>query len=65
VRLAVADRGEKVGVREMRKHIAWYLRGMPMARAFRERANRATSETELLSLLSEARDAASAVPITE
>jgi len=61
VRLAVADRGEKVGVREMRKHIAWYLRGMPMARVLRERANRATSEAELLSLLSEARDAASAV----
>jgi len=65
VRLAVADRGEKVGVREMRKHIAWYLRGMPMARVLRERANRATSEAELLSLLSEARDAASAVPSTE
>jgi nifR3 family TIM-barrel protein len=61
VRMAVADRGEKVGVREMRKHIAWYLRGMPMARTFRDRANRATSEAELVGLLSEARDAASAV----
>jgi len=61
VRLGIADRGEKVGVREMRKHIAWYVRGMPMARAIRERANRATSEAELLSLLGEARAAASAV----
>jgi nifR3 family TIM-barrel protein len=65
VRMGVADRGEKVGVREMRKHIAWYLRGMPMARTFRDRANRATSEAELLGLLSEARDAASAVHIIE
>jgi nifR3 family TIM-barrel protein len=65
VRLAVADRGEKVGVREMRKHLAWYLRGMPMARAFREQANRATTEAGLLNLLSEARDAARAVHIIE
>jgi tRNA-dihydrouridine synthase B len=54
VRLAVADRGEKVGVREMRKHIGWYLRGMPMARALRERANRATTQADLLSILTEA-----------
>jgi len=65
VRLAVTDRGAKVGVLEMRKHLAWYLRGMPMARLLRERANRATSEEDLLRLLSEARDAAEAVPISE
>jgi nifR3 family TIM-barrel protein len=54
VRLAVADRGPKVGVQEMRKHISWYLRGMPMARTLRERANHAPTEAELLALLAEA-----------
>lgn len=58
IRMVVADRGVKVGVREMRKHIAWYLRAMPMARALREKANRATTEEELLQLLQEAEVAA-------
>jgi tRNA-dihydrouridine synthase B len=58
VDLVVADRGMKRGVLEMRKHIAWYLRGMPMARAMRARVNRATTAEELKSLLAEAREAA-------
>ena len=62
VSLAAADRGARVGVREMRKHLAWYLKGMPMARALRERANRATTEQELLDILEEAASAATAEP---
>ncbi len=62
VSMVVADRGVKVGVREMRKHIAWYLKAMPMARSLRERANRATTEAELLSLLCEARGNAGETP---
>jgi tRNA-dihydrouridine synthase B len=58
VSLAVADRGPKWGVREMRKHISWYLRGMPRARSLREKANRATTEAELLAILQQAREAA-------
>ena len=54
VSLAAADRGARVGVREMRKHLAWYLKGMPMARALREKANQATTEQELLDILEEA-----------
>jgi nifR3 family TIM-barrel protein len=56
--LMVADRGPAVGVREMRKHFAWYLRGMPHASALRDRANRATTEARLLAVLEEAREAA-------
>ena len=26
--LCVADKGERIGIPEIRKHIAWYLRGM-------------------------------------
>lgn len=58
VSLAVADRGPKWGVREMRKHVSWYLKGMPMARSLREKANRATAEADLLAILEEAREAA-------
>jgi len=46
----------KVGVQEMRKHLAWYVRGLPMARSLRERVNRATTEAELLGLLYEAKE---------
>jgi len=53
--LVIEDRGETVGVREMRKHMAWYLKGMPNAAASRERANRAKSRLELQATLDEAR----------
>ena len=39
----------------MRKQCAWYLKGMPGARGLRERANRARTESELLSVLAQAR----------
>lgn len=35
--LAAADRGEKIACLEARKHLAWYLKGMPHAAFFRER----------------------------
>ncbi len=57
VRLAVADRGPKVGVMEMRKHLSWYLKGMPMARTLRGKVNHAPTEAVLLALLAEARAA--------
>jgi tRNA-dihydrouridine synthase B len=49
--LAIADRGPVVGVQEMRKHIAWYLRGLPGARALREETNRAATEAQLRAVL--------------
>lgn len=58
--MVIADRGEKVGVREMRKHFAWYLRGMPGAAALRDRANRATTREGLLAVLDQAREQAAA-----
>jgi nifR3 family TIM-barrel protein len=58
VDLVVPDRGTKRGVLEMRKHIAWYLRGIPMARAMRAKVNRATTAEELKSVLAEAEEAA-------
>ena len=62
VQMVIADRGPKIGVLEMRKHLAWYLKGIPLARSLREKANRATTQAELLSLLEEARDTPMATP---
>lgn len=55
LRLVVEDRGSPRGVREMRKHFGWYLKGMRGARGLRRRANRARTESELLSVLAQAR----------
>ena len=52
--LVASQYGELLGVRVMRKHVAWYLRGMPNAASLRERANRAKTEAELLAILREA-----------
>lgn len=54
VELVVADRGERVGVREMRKHCAWYLRGLPGAAELRAQVMKAVTKAELLAVLEEA-----------
>jgi tRNA-dihydrouridine synthase B len=41
----VALAGEHIGVREMRKHLCWYTKGLPGGAEFRERVNR-LSRTE-------------------
>lgn len=40
-------KGEYVAVREMRKHVGWYLKGLPGAAAFRGRINQINSAEEL------------------
>lgn len=46
-------KGERIGVPEMRKHIAWYIKGMPGAAALRERVNRAELLSDVDVLLQE------------
>ena len=43
--------GERVGVREMRKHVAWYIQGLPGCARMREKINRAQSLEEMERLL--------------
>lgn len=43
----VEDIGERRGVREARKHVAWYTRGLPDAHALVARVNRVTTAREL------------------
>ncbi|NLW58778.1 MAG: tRNA dihydrouridine synthase DusB [Firmicutes bacterium] len=47
----IAFCGEERGVKEMRKHLAWYLKGFPGAARARQRINEATDQAELRALL--------------
>lgn len=53
LKLAVEFKGEHLAVREMRKHIAWYLKGLPYASEMRGRIFAAETEQEMLNLLEE------------
>ena len=46
-------KGEYIGVREMRKHTAWYVSGMPHATDIRNRINYMESYEEIEKLLEE------------
>jgi len=45
--------GEDRGIREMRKHIGWYFKGLPDAARMRDRVNQLTEAETILSLLDE------------
>ena len=46
-------KGEYVAVREMRKHVGWYLKGVPGAAAFRGKINQINSAVELRKAIQE------------
>ena len=49
--MSVADKGEARGIREMRKHLGWYIKGIPGAAALRQELMHAETEEETLKLL--------------
>ncbi|MCG9968278.1 tRNA dihydrouridine synthase DusB [Pelotomaculum terephthalicicum JT] len=49
--LLIENKGEKVAVREMRKHAAWYTKGVRGAAKLRDRINKAGSKEELEKIL--------------
>ncbi|MBO8136980.1 MAG: tRNA dihydrouridine synthase DusB [Desulfotomaculum sp.] len=49
--LIVLDKGENIGVAEMRKHAAWYTKGMRGAARLRQRINQAKTQQELKEVL--------------
>jgi len=49
----IALKGEYVAVREMRKHVGWYLKGMPGSAAFRGKVNQINDVQELLNAIGE------------
>ncbi len=52
---AVADSGENVGVREMRKHMGWYFKGIHKAAQYKNAMNHAATLEEALRLLEQLR----------
>ena len=51
LKLLEADVGEFVAAKEMRKHVAWYIRGLPHSHKVREQVNRTRTAAELAELL--------------
>lgn len=49
--LAIEYKGERIAVREMRKHVAWYIKGMRAAARLRESVNKACTREEMLAVL--------------
>lgn len=52
-RLQIEYKGDYIGIREMRKHVAWYTKGMRGSSRLRDEINRVESYEELESLLYE------------
>ncbi|MBQ8276796.1 MAG: tRNA dihydrouridine synthase DusB [Clostridia bacterium] len=52
LRLLVADKGESIGVREARKHMAWYIHSRPGSAAARAAIMQAERTEEMLEILS-------------
>jgi tRNA-dihydrouridine synthase len=49
--LMVEEFGEAAATREMRKHLAWYIKGLPHSARVREQVNHATTPEALADLL--------------
>ena len=51
IKYAVTFKGEQYGIRELRKHLAWYTKGIHGAAAARDRIFKASTTEEALSLI--------------
>lgn len=52
-RMLIEYKGEYIGIREMRKHISWYIKGLKSAARLREKINKTNSYEELEKLMYE------------
>ena len=51
INLAVEEKGEEIAVKEMRKHLAYYVKGMQDASKLREQINKIGTKEELIKLI--------------
>lgn len=51
--LAIEDKGERVALVEMRKHLGWYIKNSKDASSIRSAINQTTNKEELISILTE------------
>ena len=54
-RMQIAQKGERTGMREIRKHATWYTAGFPNSARLRGRINEVEGYEELRALLEEVR----------
>ena len=53
IELEVKDKGENIGIKEMRKHICAYMKNLPDATTIREKTNKIETKKELIECLTE------------
>ncbi len=51
ISMLVSEKGEKVGICEARKHVSWYIKGIPSAAIARRSVNFATTLDEMFDIL--------------
>ena len=51
--LLLKEKGEYTATREIRKHIAWYVKGMPNATVIRDKINSVETEDDFKNILKE------------
>ena len=49
----IDEKGEDVAVREMRKHVAWYVKGLKESTKIREKVNTIKTEKEMRDCITE------------
>lgn len=49
--MLIQEKGEYTAVREMRKHIGWYLKGMPSAKIVKDEVNKLENFSEILQVI--------------
>jgi len=53
LRLAIEEKGEYIAIREMRKHICWYIKNLKDSSKIRQEINKIEHETQLVQTLKE------------
>ena len=53
INLEVEQKGEEIGIKELRKHICAYIKNLPNSASLREKINRIDRKDELISCLTE------------
>lgn len=51
--LVIEEKGEYIGIREMRKHICWYIKNLKDSSKIREQINKIENVSELIACLEE------------
>ena len=53
--LSLTYKEERLVINQMRKHVGWYIKGLPQAASYRDRVNKLRTSEEIFDLLDEYR----------